>query len=331
MKRHGNLFDKIISKDNLRLAHKNSRKGKTHYKEVKTIDENIDKYINELHYMLKEELYTVGEYKRFVKNDKGKLREIYKLDYWPDRVIHHAILQILEPIWKPMLIKHTYQSIKGRGVKQCKIDVHKCIKKNTNKDLWVLKVDINKFYPSIDNVILKEIVRKKIKCKKTLLLLDKIIDSKDGLPIGNYISQYLGNMYLMYLDQYIKTKEATVGYFRYCDDIVIMSDNKANIKRLYKELKTYIESRLNLKIKKNDQYFRLKSRKLDFVGFVFNCNGNVKLRKIIKKNMIKSLKSNNVKSHSAYYGWVLESRAFSIWNKYYKGDKKYGNKNSNVK
>ena len=114
MKRHGNLFDKIINKDNLRLAHKNSRKGKTHYKEVKTIDENIDKYIDQLHYMLKEGLYTVGEYKMFVKNDKGKLREIYKLDYWPDSVIHHAILQILEPIWKPMLIKHTYQSIKCR-------------------------------------------------------------------------------------------------------------------------------------------------------------------------------------------------------------------------
>ena len=95
MKRHGNLFEKIIGKDNIRLAHKNARKGKTFYSEVKDIDLNLEYYVDEIHNMLVNKTYEVGEYKMFKKNDKGQIREIYKLDYYPDRIIHHAILQVL--------------------------------------------------------------------------------------------------------------------------------------------------------------------------------------------------------------------------------------------
>ena len=105
MKRHGNLFEKIVDKDNIRLAHKNARKGKAFYSEVKDIDLNLEYYVDEIHNMLVNKTYEVGEYKMFKKNDKGKIREIFKLDYYPDRIIHHAILQVLEPIWKSILIK----------------------------------------------------------------------------------------------------------------------------------------------------------------------------------------------------------------------------------
>ena len=328
MKRHGNLFSKIVDKENIKLAHMNARKGKTFYKEVQDIDANIDKYVDEIHNMLVEGTYTVSEYKMFIKNDKGKIREIYKLDYYPDRIIHHAILQVLEPIWKPMLIKNTYQSIKGRGVKACKRDVHKCIKEHKDTELWVLKLDIKKFYPSVDNEILKSIVSKKIKCKKTLELLYRIIDSMNGLPIGNYISQYLGNIYLMYLDQLVKSLTITTGYFRYCDDIIAISDNKDSIKELCAIITKYLESELKLSVKNNVQYFSLNKRPLDFVGYVFMSNGKVRLRSSIVKRMKNTLAENKIKSVSAYYGWVLESKAFGLWNKHYKGDK-YGNKRSN--
>lgn len=328
MKRHGNLFDKIVDKDNIRLAHKNARKGKTFYAEVQKIDADIDKYVDEIHSMLVEGTYTVSEYKMFVKNDKGKIREIHKLDYYPDRIIHHAILQVLEPIWKPMLINSTYQSIKGRGVKACKRDVEKCIKENKDTELWVLKLDIKKFYPSVNNEILKFIVSKKIKCKKTLELLYCIIDSMKGLPIGNYISQYLGNIYLMYLDQLVKSLSIAVGYFRYCDDIIVFSNSKDNIKEICVIIAKYLENELKLSVKNNVQYFSLNRRPLDFVGYVFMSNGKVRLRSSIVKRMKDALVKNKIESVSAYYGWVLESKAFGLWNKHYKGDK-YGNKRSN--
>lgn len=328
MKRHGNLFEKIIDKDNIRLAHKNARKGKTFYNKVKDIDLNLEYYVDEIHNMLVNKTHEVGEYKMFKKNDKGKVREIFKLDYYPDRIIHHAILQVLEPIWKGMLIKNTYQSIKGRGVKACKRDVNKFIGKNTDKDLWILKIDINKFYPSVDNTILNNIVSRKIKCKDALWLLYTIIDSKEGLPIGNYISQYLGNLYLSYFDQSVISRKDVKNYFRYCDDIVIVAENKEAIKHIYSYIEHYLEYELNLKIKSNKQYYALQFRNLDFVGYVFLSNGKVKLRNNIKVNMCKAMKSNKPEVISAYYGWVLEARAFGLWNKYYKGVK-YGNKKCN--
>lgn len=102
--------------DNIRLAHKNARKGKTAYPEVKMVDADITKYCYEIQRLLTTKEFTTAEYEMFVKKDKGKLREIYKLPYFPDRIVQHAIMQVVEPIWRGTLIADTYQSIKGRGV-----------------------------------------------------------------------------------------------------------------------------------------------------------------------------------------------------------------------
>ena len=321
LKRHGNLFNKITDIDNLRMAHKNARKGKTTYREVIDVDSNEEYYLNALKNMLESKSYKVSPYKMFKKIDKGKEREIYKLPYFPDRIIHHAILQVLEPIWKKLLIKNTYQSIKGRGVTSCKRDVQKCLRKYRSDDVWVTKFDIKKFYPSVNNEILKTIISRKIKCKSTLELLYTIIDSHEGLPIGNYISQYLGNLYLTGLDYFMKSNSDVLGYFRYCDDIVVVSACKDSASRVYLDTKHYVNTKLHLEIKHTSQYFSITNRKLDFVGFVYLYNGKTKLRKSIIKNMVKSLKKNNEKSIASYYGWCLESRSFSLWTKYYKGDK----------
>ena len=107
MKRYNNLYGSIIDKDNIRLAHKNARKGKTSYTEVREVDDNVEKYVDILYSMLSLGTYSPSRYTMFRKNDKGKIREIYKLPYFPDRIVHHAILQVLEPIWKKVLVKQT--------------------------------------------------------------------------------------------------------------------------------------------------------------------------------------------------------------------------------
>ena len=127
MKRIGNLYHKIHDIENIKLAHKNARKGKTHYTEVKEVDNNIDYYCNLILVMLVNKTFKNSKYETFIKNDKGKDRTIYKLPYFPDRIIHHAILQVLEPIWKKTFIKNTHQSIKCRGVHNAKRDVLKAI------------------------------------------------------------------------------------------------------------------------------------------------------------------------------------------------------------
>ena len=318
MKRHGNLFDKIIDKDNLRLAHKNARKNKTDYSEVVEVDNDLENKINELYDMLVNQTYIVSDYTMFVKNDKGKKRKIYKLPYFPDRIIHHAILQVLEPIWKPMLVNSTYQSIKGRGVTKCKRDVHKVVENNIDKEVWIVKVDIFKYYPSVPNKVLKIIIQKKIKCKYTLSLLFTIIDSSEGLPIGNYISQYLGNIFLMYLDYALKCDRKAIGYFRYCDDIVIMSNSKEDAKYLYLKLIDTLEKEYSMSLNSKSQYFNLEYRFLDFVGYRFYKDGSVKLRRSIKTSFVKSAKCCNDKAIASYWGWVKEAKAYGLWIKYMK-------------
>ena len=310
----GNLFDKIVDIDNIKLAHKNASKSKSKYKEVIMVNANIDYYCYKIQDMLIKCTYKTSEYKVKQKNDKGKLRDIYVLPYFPDRIIHHAIMQVLEPIWKTLLIKNTYQSIKGRGVHRCKLDVEKVTKRKDIYSLYCYKIDIRKFYPSIDNEILKQIISRKLKCNKTLSLLYNIIDSTVGVPIGNYISQYFGNLYLTYFDHYMKEELKCKLYYRYCDDIVVISKDKAFLHSIKPKVEQYLNNNLKLDIKQNYQVFKVGKRPIDFVGYQFYL-GYTLLRKSITKSYLLCVK-NNKESISSYYGWLKHCNGFNLWTKY---------------
>ena len=314
MVRIGNLFEKIIDIDNIRLAHKNASKGKSKYKEVIIINKNIDFYCYKIQKMLSDDTYKTSEYKMKQKNDKGKLRDIYVLPYFPDRIIHHTIMQVLEPIWKTLLIKNTYQSIKGRGVHKCKLDVEKVTKRKDLETLYCYKIDVRKFYPSINNLILKQIISKKIKCKRTLSLIYNIIDSTEGVPIGNYISQYFGNLYLAYFDHYMKEELKCKWYYRYCDDIVVISTDKIFLHSIKDKVKLYLNNKLKLDIKQNYQIFKVGKRPIDFVGYQFYL-GYTLLRKSITKAYLLSIKENK-DNISSYYGWLKHCNGFNLWIKY---------------
>jgi retron-type reverse transcriptase len=296
MKRYGFLFEQICSIDNLMLAHKNAKKGKSHYRDVKKVESNLDIYIKNLQDMLLEGKFTTSKYKVFTKVDKGKERTFYSLPYYPDRIVQHAILQVLEPIWKPTLIRTTYQSIKGRGIHKARYDIEKDIKKY--KPTHYLQIDIEKFYPSIDNGMMFKIATKKIKCPKTVALLKDIVFSLKGVPIGNYMSQYLGNLFLSELDHYVKETLKVKMYYRYCDDMVICINSIEEAIELLHEVEEFLKT-LNLSVKENAKIAQVSSG-IDFVGYVFT-DKNVLLRKTIAKNYLHASKE---KSLASYNGWV---------------------------
>ena len=317
MKRYGYLYEKIYDIENLKLAHKNASKGKSHYDEVKIINSNPLLYLNKIQDMLITESFVNGPYTIFIKNDRGKQREIFKLPYFPDRIIHHAIMQILEPIWKKTLIKDTFQSIKGRGVESARKRMTETIRKH--KSEYCLKLDIKKFYPSIDNNILKNILKLKIKCKRTLNLLFVIIDSTVGVPIGNYLSQYFGNLYLSYFDHFIKEKLKVKYYFRYCDDFILMHKSKKFLHKCLGLIKDYVGA-LNLTLKSNYQLFPIYLRGVDFVGYRFFEEYTL-LRKSIAtkfkqsgKRILKScrININLLSSLFSYYGWALHCDCYNL-------------------
>lgn len=283
MKRYNNLFDKIVNIDNLYLAESKARKNKSHRKDIQEFDLNKDSLLKELHNILVKKIYSTSEYHTFIIKEP-KERLIFKLPYYPDRIVHHAIMNIMEPIWLSIFIENTYSCIKHRGIHKALRDVKKALKDKENTT-YCIKLDIKKFYPSIDHGILKDIIRKKIKDKQLLDLLDGIIDSANGVPIGNYLSQFFANLYLTYFDHWIKEIKGIKYYFRYADDIVILHNDKKYLRELFYNMKNYLDT-LKLEFKRNYQIFNIEDRGISFVGYVIR-HDYVLVRKSIKHNMCK--------------------------------------------
>jgi hypothetical protein len=307
--------------DNIRAAHINGRKGKGHYIEVKMVDSDPDKYLGRIHRMLVNKTFRNSRYKIFIKHGI-KDREIYKLPYFPDRIVQHAIMRVLEPIWERSLIRDTYSAIKGRGIHDG-VSRMKTFLRDEYGTRYCLKMDVRHFYPSVDHDVMRMVVRKKIKCPGTLWLLDEIIGSAPGIPIGNYLSQYLGNLYLSGFDWWIKGTERVKYYARYCDDIVILHHDKSYLHELRKKCSEYLGRNLRLKIKDNWQVFPVKSRGIDFLGYRFFGQYTLIRKRIANdfKRKVRYIAYNYSElSHQkivnrimSYYGWLKHGNGYNLW------------------
>lgn len=312
MKRIGNIYQQICSIENLMLADSIARKGKLQQPGVILHDKNRVKNIETLHQLLISRAYKTSEYTTFTIFEP-KERLIFRLPYYPDRIVHHSVMNIMEPVFKSVFTADTYSCIKNKGIHAAAAAVRKALK-DTAGTLYCLKLDIRKFYPTVDHEILKSLLRKKIKDQDLLWLLDGIIDSADGLPIGNYLSQYFANFYLSYFDHWIKEEKRVKYYFRYADDIVVLSSRKQDLHELLFEIRTYLENNLKLHIKENYQIFPVTSRGIDFVGYVFY-HTHVRLRKRIKQNFARMLSRNpNQASIASYQGWLKHCNAVNLSN-----------------
>jgi RNA-directed DNA polymerase len=302
MKRLSNLFSKIISVENLVLADQKAQKGKINQYGVRLHNKKREENIMKLHDMLVSKIYKTSKYEiRTIFEPKE--REIYKLPYFPDRITHHAVMKVLEPIFVSIFTADSYSCIKGRGIHKASFAVRKALKDKAETK-YCLKLDVKKFYPNIDHDILKALLRKKFKDNDLLWLLDEIIDSAPGLPIGNYLSQYLANFYLTYFDHWIKEDLRVKYYFRYADDIVILHSNKDYLHQILKLIQSYFEINLKLEVKNNWQVFPVEKRGIDFVGYK-HYHSHVLLRKTIKKRFSRMLKRNpNRESIASYQGWA---------------------------
>lgn len=287
MKRIGNLFDQICSLENLQLADEKARKGKLHSHGVKKHDLNKEENLIALRESLLNGTFKTSKYDVFTITEP-KEREIYRLPYYPDRIVHHAVMNVLEPIWVSIFTADTYSCIKNRGIHAVARKLSRILKTDPNGTKYCLKLDVRKYYPTINHDVLKLIVRKKIKDRRLLNLLDEIIDSADGVPIGNYLSQYFANLYLSYFDHWIKEEKRVKYYYRYADDIVILSSDKELLHELLDDIRSFMHDNLKLEVKHNYQVFPVESRGIDFVGYVFY-HTHTLMRKSIKQNFCRKV------------------------------------------
>ena len=330
MKRYGYLYEKIYDMDNLWLGYYNARKNKTWYDEVKEVDKNPEFYLFQIKEMLINKTYKTSEYEVFKIWDKTKEREIYKLPFFPDRIVHHAIANIIEPILVKSLIEDTYSSIKKRGIHRGLNRIKQALKDEENTK-YCLKLDIKHYYPSLNHDILKQLLKKKFKDNNLLWLLSEIIDSVNdnkGVPIGNYLSQIFGYYYLSYFEHWLKNNMKVKYLFVYCDDIVILSSNKESLHELLEHIKLYLDINLKLEVKNNYQVFPVDIRGIDFLGYRIFRN-YILLRKRtadnFKKKMMKlKRKTNNgyklqykdMCSINSYKGWMKWCNSYNLQNKY---------------
>ncbi len=238
MKRYNNLYSKIYNFENLLLAAKKAERGKRYEKSTLKFNYNLEREILELKRLLETETYQPGEYKVFFVQESKK-RMISAAPY-RDRVVHHALCNIISPLLEKSLIDNCYANRIGLGT-------HKAVRRFTQfarNSKYVLQCDIRKYFPSIDHEILKELIAKKIKCKRTLDLINKIIDGSNeqeqvtnyfagddlltinrrkGLPIGNLTSQFFANMYLNEFDHFILEKLKISKYLRYVVDTLTVN------------------------------------------------------------------------------------------------------------
>jgi hypothetical protein len=302
MKRQNNLYPQICSIPNLELADRNARKRKTNQYGIILFDKNKPRNIQLLHEMLISKTYRTSAYTTFTITDP-KVRIVYRLPYFPDRIAHHAIMNIMKPIFLSAFTRDTYSCIEGIGI-HAALDGVKMALKDVAGTKYCLKLDIKKFYPSVDHEILKQLLCKKIKDRDLMWLMNDIIDSAPGVPIGNYLSQYLANFYLAYFDHWIKEDLRVKYYFRYADDVIIPAASKEYLHDILHKIIDYLDKRLKLTVKENYQIFPVAARSIDFVGYN-SYHTHIRLRSRIKKRFARSVARLNKRSSiSGYNGWI---------------------------
>lgn len=324
MKRISNLFQNICSIENLYLAERIARRGKSKRDDIIEFDKTKDEQILALHHDLVNKTYRTSAYKTF-KVWEPKERRVYWLPY-RDQILHHSIMLQLGPMFDAMFTRDTYSCIKGRGIHAASYALRDNLKDIAGTQ-YCLKIDIKKFYPSVNHDVLKALLRRKIKDQDLLELVDEIIDSADGLPIGNYLSIYFGNFYLAYFDHWVKEQLGVKYYLRYTDDMVFLAGNKQQLHKLLGRIRFYLQTELKLTIKKNYQVFPVArsrwsnhGRPINFVGYL-HYQQHTGLRPSIKHACARMMKSRpNRQSIASYMGWLKHCNSLNLQHKLIHGN-----------
>jgi RNA-directed DNA polymerase len=263
MKRYGNLFSRIVDIENLRLAYRRARKGKNWQRAIRAFDKNAEENLAEIRQSLINKTFHTSSYKTKTIYEP-KQRQIHILPFSPDRIVQHALMNVVEPIWESLFIYDSYACRAGKGIHAGSRRVMNFLRKNK----YCLKCDISKFYPSMKHDILFELIKQKIKCKDTLWLMRDIVYSigdKQNVPIGNYTSQWFGNLYMNELDQELKHRHKIKHYIRYCDDFVLFHNDKRYLREIGKVIEEFLEERLQLKFSKCSIF--PVNQGIDFLGY----------------------------------------------------------------
>lgn len=270
MKTYKNLYPQIYDFDNLHRAYLKARHAKRYKRDVMEFSRNLEENLVNIHNHLIWKSYRPGAYRYFTIHEP-KERLIAALPF-TDRVVQHALCNILEPIHERSMIRDSYACRVGKGVlagvnrmTQFLRDAHKRWGR-----VYCLKADVRKYFPSIHHEVMKKLLRRRIACPDTLCLAYSFIDIPDadvGLPIGSLTSQIWANVYFDPVDHFIKECLRVQYYIRYMDDFIILYHDKAALRRMLLDIADFLKNKLRLQLNQKTQIFPLGPRCIDFLGY----------------------------------------------------------------
>ena len=283
MKRHKHLFDDITSLENLLRAAEKAQKGKRFEPVVLQFNHDLEGELLRLREELMNQTYRPGRYKEFYIQDPK--RRLISAAPYRDRVAHHALCNVIEPIFERTFISDSYACRLGKGTHAAVNRLTEFIRRND----YALKCDIRRYFPSIDHAILKQLLRRKIGCERTLWLIDLIIDHgnpqeevndyfpgddlfaptqrRKGIPIGNQTSQFFANVYLNPFDHFVKEELGCRCYVRYVDDFVVLGDDKVWLWEVRAAMEEYLQTQARLRLHPKKQWVFPVSEGVDFLGY----------------------------------------------------------------
>lgn len=313
-------YDDIISVENILLAWKEFVRGKKQKKDVQQFSLRLMDSVLRLHTELANKTYTHSAYEAFNISDP-KPRNIHKAIV-RDRLAHHALYRKLYPFFDRTFISDSYSCRLRKGTHRALLRFSafaRKVSKNNHRTCWVLKCDVRKFFASIDQAILMEIVEKRIFDRDVLWLIENIVGSfhsnalGKGLPLGNLTSQLLVNVYMNEFDQFVKHRLKAKHYIRYADDFVILSDDKRWLEEALPKINCFLQEKLKLFLHPDKLSIKTLASGVDFLGWVHFPDHRV-LRTATKKRMFKNLTRQPVKREmlQSYLGLLSHGNTHTL-------------------
>jgi len=323
-KTYKNLYSQIYDRDNLVFALLKARKGKTKKDYILEFEANLINNLLKLQKELKDKIYKPKPLVTFILRDP-KTRVISKSDF-RDRIVHHALVRIIEPIFDKTFIYDSCANRIGKGnlfaLKRFELFKRK-VTKNNNKIAFCLKSDIKHYFQEVNHSILISIISRKIEDKKIIGLIKKILSNTcsggetgiylKGMPLGNLTSQFFANVYLNELDYFIKHRLKAKHYIRYVDDFVILHNSKEQLVIWKQEIDRFLREKLKLELHPQKSKIIPLQRGVDFVGF-----RNFYYHRLLRKRNLRKMlfKIKQFKDRELSKEKLLES--FQGWNAYAK-------------
>ena len=270
-KTHGDLWDEIISWDNLHSAYKEAARGKRYRIDVLKFTQNVEENLLNIQNHLMWRSWGPGAWNEFEVYEPKK--RLIQAPPFNDRVVHHALVRVVESLFERKFIHDSYACRKGRGVHGAALRLQSFLRRANRKwggSVYALKADIAAYFPSVRHDRLMDILARTIRDRSVLWLCETIINgcgaNGKGIPVGALTSQLFANIYLNELDHFVKDGLGKQFYVRFMDDWVILAPSKTALHEDRAKIEPYLTGHLGLALNPKTQVFPV-TRGIDFVGY----------------------------------------------------------------